>query len=116
MRVERGWLGVGRGELEQKQVARRAGARRSVDQNRELVAVRELVGEIESANAEVSNGDPGRQRLFGERAGDGAAEAVVAEEDVADAGHEHVHSGPAVSGASSSSSGAKKKRCPGCPL
>ena len=65
-----------------------AARRRRVEQHDRVVAVAERVGEVHAADPVVDHLDAGRQRARGEPLGERDAEAVVAEEDVADAGDE----------------------------
>src|SRR5947207_2275190 len=62
---------------------------RGVDQEGGVVAVEQLVGEVDAPDAVVDDLDAlGYRRAGQEAAGDLGAEPVVALEDVADAGHE----------------------------
>ena len=62
---------------------------------------------MHAADAVVDDLDAIRQRLTGEAAGDLAAEAVVGEEEVADAGHQHLVAHRSLAGSGSISSGPK---------
>ena len=67
-----------------------AAAPRGIDQNRRVVLPsRQLVGEMHAANAEIDDVDAVGRRFAGKAPGDLDAEPVVAQKDVADAGHEH---------------------------
>ena len=57
-----------------------------VDENQRVVAVEQLVGEMNAADAEVGDGDIVGKALFAQPARDLDAEAVVTEEDVTHAG------------------------------
>ena len=92
--------------------ARRLAHRQGVDQHEHVVAVEQLVGEVDAADAVLAHASTpvghgrGRPR---EAAGDLDAEAVVAEEHVADAGHEDPHRAPPRRGRSSRSGPVRRR-------
>ena len=67
----------------------RLAARRGVDQDQRVVPLQQLVREVDAADAEVRHLDAGRKRLVRQAVRHLDTEAVVAEEDIADAGHQH---------------------------
>ena len=68
--------------------ARLAALAADVDEDQRVVAAHDLVGEVEAAGAEVHHAHAGGQLAPFEALDDLAAEAVVAQPGVADAGHE----------------------------
>ena len=82
-------LEVGDLRLDDGDRARRFAHRHGVDQHERVVAVEQLVGEVHAADAEVGHPHAVGQRPRRQAVGHLDAEAVVAEEDVADAGDEH---------------------------
>ena len=90
----------------------RAPTRRRVHQDGRVVAVEQRVGEVQPTDPEIDDAHALRLQAFVQSAHDLDPEAVVAEEHVADAGHEDA--APAHDNRSTSS-GLKKKRCPGRP-
>ena len=90
--------------------ARGLAARQRVDEDEPVPGVEQLVCEVDPADAEVASGDAVGQLAVREPADDLAAEAVVAQEDVADAGDERPGHRPASAAAgtgSRNSSGVK---------
>src|SRR5262249_60987928 len=84
-----------------------------------VIAVHEGAREVKGADAEVNHARFGRRHAFGQASRHLAAEGVIAQEDVADAGDEDVRachrSASSFSSGRSGSpfSGEKKKRWPG---
>src|SRR5262249_11791946 len=74
--------------------SRLATARHRIDENGGVVSVLQRVGEVEAANAEVAHGDISDRGTLTETSRDAHAEAIVAEEDVADARDQHAGSRP----------------------
>ena len=79
---------VGLVDLHHVQRARRLALPADVDQDQRVIAAHHLVGEVQSAGAEVGDLDAGRDLAAGQQLGHLAAEAVVAHPGVADAGDE----------------------------
>ena len=75
--------------LEDRERARRVSTAEGVDEHQTVVAVEQLVCKVHAADAEVPDLHALRKRLAGHAGRDGHTEPVVAEEDVADPGHEH---------------------------
>src|SRR5579859_1246273 len=63
-----------------------AAARRGVDENRPVKAIRQVVSQVHAADSVVGDGNSLRELALGQPPGDLDTEAVVAEEDVAHAG------------------------------
>ena len=76
--------------LEYVQRTRRAAPRNCVDQKDAVVTGEQFVRQVQAPNAVVFDRHAG-DRLGGERTRDLRPEAVVTEEDVADAGHQQPH-------------------------
>ena len=94
--------------LDEVEIARLAAAGCGIDDDDGVVALEQLVGEVDALDAEVGHHHALGQVLLGEATDDLAAESIVGEEDVAHAGHEHLlrhasTSGPLGARASTSS-------------
>ena len=86
--------------------ARRLALAVDVHDDQGVVAAHHLVGEVETAGAEVEHAHAGRELALLQPLGHLATEAVVAHEGVADAGHQYL--ARPVAHRSSTSSGLKK--------
>ena len=75
-------------DLHHIQRSRRLALPTDVDQDQRVVAAHDLVGEVEPAGAEVDDVHAVWQLVLAQALGDLAAEAVVAQPGVADAGNE----------------------------
>src|ERR1700730_12965067 len=93
--------------------ARRSATLCCIDQDRRVIAVKQSIGEIDSANPEIHHFDAGRKRALCQAPRDLHAESVVPLENVADAGDEDLAHVQLSFPAGSISSGEKKKRWPG---
>src|SRR5215475_10076302 len=97
----------------------RAASRSRVHENGNFIAVHQGASQIKASDAEVNHSRLVRRYAFGQPSRNLAAEGVIAQEDVADAGDENVRtrhwSAPSISSdrSGSTSSGEKKKRWPG---
>src|SRR5262245_42250757 len=97
------------GDLHDVERAGLAALAADVDQHEGVVAAHHLVGEAEAPGPRVERRDPRGQVAPGEPAGDLAAEAVVAEPGVADAGHQHLALAGGLHEITSTSWGRKKR-------
>ena len=96
--------------LHHVQRARLAALAADVEDHERVVAAHHLVGEVEPAGAGVHHRHAGGQLALGEAPRHLAAEAVVAQPGVADAGDEDPRLALGAHGSITSTSGAKKNR------
>jgi hypothetical protein len=90
VRVEVAAAEIAGGDLEQHDLAGRAATRQGVHEDQRVVRVEQVVRQVHAPDAVVGHPYPGRQGVLrGQPPDDLGAEAVVAEEEVADPGHQH---------------------------
>src|SRR5262249_9863133 len=100
-------LRIGEIRLEHEHGARRLAAACGVDEDQRVKTLEQLIREVDAADTEGGDGDVLGNRLAGQLLPALDADAIVSEEDVADAGNEAFsHSAPPA-GIGSISSGAK---------
>ena len=92
--------------LEDRDGAGRLPHRHGVDEHQGVVPVEQLVGQVHAADPEVGDPDTGWHLPTGQPVRHLDAEPVVTEEDVADAGDQHLHGCTGI-GSTSISSGWK---------
>src|SRR5262249_14688154 len=86
------WLRVvqiARCRFNQVYVAGLAALRHRINEDRQIVAVHERVGEVEATDAEIDYPHVFRPRALAQTPGNFAAEGVVAQEDISDASDEN---------------------------
>ncbi len=76
-------------DLEDLDPARLAAGGQRVDEHQHVELVEQVVGEVHAADAVVDDADAGGQRLGRQPGHDRRTEAVVGQEDVAEAGNQH---------------------------